>query len=175
MLGWCGHYPRGDPRFYSRIAESRSRREKTGCITLCPIFRCYSVFKASSPLPLGGAGGLPSEANKTPTSRRAPDSAPTFVGKLTSSAPSWLSKGPPTSTSEVYHLRAACQTHLTRLSSRFWTRRSQSARDILAPQRERSSLFRRGFYRLRDASVWGRNVRSGACQPEEPVPGHPRV
>ena len=70
--------------FYSRVAESRSRRNKTGCLYFCPIFRCYSVFKASSPC----LSAEPTEifdlceATKKPTSRRASVSTPTSVGRL---------------------------------------------------------------------------------------------
>jgi hypothetical protein len=76
--------------------------------------RSFAAIQFSRPQAPRLSAELPGEpSNLLEPLKRPPlgglASAPTFVGRLSSSAPSRLSKGPPSSAREVYHPGARCQ------------------------------------------------------------------
>jgi hypothetical protein len=84
---------------------------KTGCYISARSFAAIQFSRPQAPC-------LSAELTVNPRTSRRPlkrpplgglASAPTFVGRLPSSAPSRLSKGPPSSAKGVYHLGTGCQ------------------------------------------------------------------
>src|SRR5215211_528581 len=98
------------PSFYSRTAKSRSRR-KDGFYLSARSFTAIQFSRPQAPRlsaePLGEPTTL-SRAIKCPP-LGGPGKRSRVCGEATLSAPSWLSKCPPTSTSEVYHPGTRCQ------------------------------------------------------------------
>src|SRR5215210_3019639 len=98
------------PSFYSRTAKSRSRR-KDGFYLSARSFTAIQFSRPQAPRLSAEHLGEPttlSRAIKCPP-LGGPGKRSRICGEATLSAPSWLSKCPPTSTSEVYHLGTRCQ------------------------------------------------------------------
>jgi hypothetical protein len=107
----CGHYPRGDLRFYSWIAQESVSALRRVVISLPDLSLLFS-FQGLRPLASRRSYPVNLQTSSEPLKRPplgGPASSPAFMGRLLSSAPSRLSKGPPSSAREVYHPRTGCQ------------------------------------------------------------------
>src|SRR3712207_3400248 len=102
------------------------------------LFPYTTLFRSGlKPLPLGGADGDPQDFRgdqKTHLSAGFGERSH-VCGEATLAAPSLLSKGPPSSTLEVYHPRHRCQTNGDRILRGI----DSQALAIVAPFGERSS------------------------------------
>src|SRR5215211_3047221 len=171
------------PGFYSRTAKSRSRR-KDGFYLSARSFTAIQFSRPQAPRlsaePLGEPTTLSRAIKCPPLGGRGKITRD--CGEATLSAPSWLSKCPPTSTSEVYHPGTRCQLLAAGSHPDFQTDSGTAEPPSLGVGAGYFSVLdqevkrvSRVFVRLCCPSARGRNGRSGACRPGESAPRHPRA